>query len=193
MSFKSFFPTIFIILLFQINSCKSRVKETEVRQYKLGMQDNNSKYVKAFEKLVKQFNQSLDNNILTFTNNPGEINSTITITKGLNDKTGKIGYGQWIEETKDEGISGIFNDGKIEREKVYTMALEFDEQYIETRVIKNDTQSWYDLEKAFTHEAGHGLGYGHVNTQSHIMYPEISGAKDLNGFFSEIRRDFKLQ
>jgi hypothetical protein len=72
------------------------------------------------------------------------------------------------------------------------MNLEFDREYMVSRLNRNDTRSRYEMKKLFAHEAFHGLGGRHEgDNPASVMYPNISAGKtseiEFTKHFNKVR------
>jgi hypothetical protein len=177
----------FFILLVQ--GCGKAYKVEKFKEYRLHIVESPIPLEKEFQELIEKFNELAGQRVLTYENDPTKANSPIIVTSGLKARTsGKVGLGQWIAES-ETSESALTLEGNKSKQKIrYSMRLEFDMEYFTTRSEKTAANS-YDKQKLFFHEAGHGLEMNHNTKEtSDLMYPDISGNKDFQLFFQQVRQ-----
>lgn len=181
----SLFPVLLITVLSA--ACGSSYKTTKVKQYKLAVTNNDPSLKAEFKDLIADFNRFTGSQVLTYVDDPEDANSAIIITKGLKQRDGKVGWGQWLSETKsDRPVATPGN--KPKRTVAYSMRLEFDLDYFTSRHDQTNEKETIEKQKLFFHEVGHGLEMDHVeNNKSDVMYPDISGDKQFTPFFAKVR------
>lgn len=186
-------PFFFVLLISMfLVSCGQNVDESYSKEYVLAVENADSETNSQFFQLVAEFNEKTGSDVLRFTNNPAEANSMITMVEGLQATDGKVGWGQWVSTTtEDQKVDGLKLN--VDREVAYSMRLQFDLNYFKTRMGENMTEEkHYGLQKLFFHEVGHGLQMDHHPDQSNVMYYEISGKKDFDLYFEDVRNFFGL-
>lgn len=115
--------------------------------------------------------------------------STIKLTRGLVRKDGKLGWGQWLRTSKLNSRRGFLNSPHKVRKDIYTMKLEFDNDYLKKRYHSYDEKDQQQLRTLFLHELGHGFQMGHHPDKSSVMYREVGdGHKDYNSFYERAYR-----
>jgi hypothetical protein len=137
--------------------------------------------------MVDQFNRETGTESLKLVDHPNDANSEIILTKGLNARDGKVGWGQWIRTTESESAANSLFGDTPSRTHIFTMRLEFDYDYIKDRINVADSEKHYDFRKLFYHEVGHGLQLDHDPNPQSVMYYDISGTKDFNGYIRQVR------
>ncbi len=171
--------------------CGDNVVEHQNKVYVLGVDGAGSESKNTFAQLVEEFNDLAGFNALRFAHDAAGADSLISLTKNLQATDGKVGWGQWVTQTKD---SNSFSGTKIrvERQVDYAMRLEFDEDYVKNRSQSEvGSAEHYELQKLFFHEVGHGLQMPHNPDRTNLMYYEISGQKDFDRFFEDVKAFFK--
>lgn len=170
-------------------SCGSAYKVEKFKSYRLFLVEPHPDLEPEFRILIDEFNVQAGQKVLTYAKDAEDANSAIVVTSGLKNATaGKVGLGQWLAESRTSDNSFSI-DGSSSKQKVfYSMRIEFDLEYFMTR-LGHDPTKQYDKQKLFFHEVGHGLEMNHnyKNTDD-LMYPDISGKKDFNYFFQEVRK-----
>ncbi len=167
--------------------CGSSYKTTKVKNYTLAVVNNDPRLKAEFNDLIDDFNRFTGSDVLTYVENPEQANSAIILTKGLKQRDGKVGWGQWLSETKSE--RPVTTPGnKPKRTVSYSMRLEFDLDYYTSRLQSTGEKETIEKQKLFFHEVGHGLEMAHVTaTETNVMYPDISGEKNYALFFEQVR------
>jgi hypothetical protein len=168
------------------SACGGKVDERLNKEYVLGVSATDPETTDEFRKLIKEFNDLAGIEALRFTEDYTVADSLILLTKDLQATDGKVGWGQWVTQSKDANVlSGA--KFKVERTIDYAMRLEFDENYIlSRRNAASGSPEHYELQKLFFHEVGHGLQMPHHPTKTDVMYYEISGPKDFDLYFNEV-------
>ena len=172
------------ILVVSLFSCGSPSDVEKRKDYRLALVSDQPDLKTEFRRLIQDFNELAGVNALTYVDNPAAANSAIVVTKGLHDRDGKVGWGQWLSESEQE--AELFGGGK--RTVTYSMRLEFDEDYLRRRIASDETEKMrYDKQKLFFHEVGHGMLLDHDDNPRSLMYYDISGEKDFTVFFDYVR------
>jgi len=187
---RPFYQPIFFLLslISLLNACgQAGQGEREQKEYRIYVNSDDNEVQNEFRSLVDLFNARTCAKVIALVENADDANSHVTLTKGLQKRDGKVGWGQW------ERISYSNNTAGSDRTLVYTMSLEFDYDYVHNRLNSDNENKRYDLTKLFSHEVGHGLQMEHDagNVRS-VMYPDISGEKDFDPFFKQVRGFFEL-
>lgn len=181
----SFIP-IFIISIFA-TACGTSYKTTKVKRYTLAVVNDDPALKEEFRDLIDDFNRFSGLDVLTYAHEADEANSAIILTKGLKERDGKVGWGQWLSETKSDGPVAA-PGSKPKRTVTYSMRLEFDLDYYTTRLGATGEKETIEKQKLFFHEVGHGLEMDHISdSKSDVMYPDISGTKRFTPFFERVR------
>lgn len=179
------FPLLAISLF--STACGTSYKTTRVKQYTLAVVNDDDALKEEFRDMIDAFNRFSGRKILNYVHNASEANSAIILTKGLKERDGKVGWGQWLSETKSDGP--ISSPGSQPKRTVsYSMRLEFDLDYYTSRLSSNGEKETIEKQKLFFHEVGHGLEMDHItNDTADVMYPDISGTKRFTPFFDRVR------
>jgi hypothetical protein len=173
-----------------LTSCGASYKETNVKEYSLALESTDESLQTEFERIIEEFDNEAGFPALKFTRNAEDANSTIVLTAGLNARDGKVGWGQWIRSTETESPAAALSGDAPERKNIYSMRLEFDADYVTDRIYSRDQSKQYDIKKLVYHEVGHGLTMDHDPNVRNVMYYDISGSKDFDGFFKKVRDFF---
>jgi len=182
---------LFILIILVTTACGGAYEQIEIKDYALSLDSSNPDMHHAMYRLIARFNREAGVEALRYEANPNQANSTITITSGLTERDGKVGWGQWIRETRTENHLDAFRGGQPKRISVYSMRLEFDKDFVARRMHSDSQMDQYDLYKLFAHEAGHGLQMGHDPEPESVMYFDISGKKDFDPFYERVRTFFQ--
>lgn len=169
------------------SACGTSYKTTKVKRYTLAVVNEDQTLKEEFRDLIDDFNRFSGIEILHYVHEADQANSAIILTKGLKERDGKVGWGQWLSETKsDNPVTTPGN--KPKRTVTYSMRLEFDLDYYTSRLGIDDEKETIEKQKLFFHEVGHGLEMDHVgDNRSDVMYPDISGTKRFTPFFERVR------
>jgi hypothetical protein len=159
---------------------------TEVKDYKFYVHSEDEAIREELVSLMADFNRESCAPIMSMVASPDEANSTITVTRDLEKRDGKVGWGRWQRLTVQDKPDNIVN-GRGTILHSYGMDLEFDRDYFLTRIDLGDAARRHELFKLFSHESGHGLQMGHDNDPRSLMYGDIGGEKDMNSFFVRVR------
>jgi len=178
--------TLVLFLSLVAVGCGSSYQTTKIKNYTLSVVNNDPRLKAEFKDLIEDFNRFTGSDVLTYVENPELANSAIILTKGLKQRDGKVGWGQWLSETKSDNPVATPGN-KPKRTVSYSMRLEFDLDYYTSR-LKNGEKETIEKQKLFFHEVGHGLEMDHISSsESNVMYPDISGEKNFPLFFEQVR------
>jgi len=173
-----------------LGACGQSYDDEIIKEYRLTVTNGTAEHSKIFRALIAEYNRDAGFEALRWVDSAEQANSAIIVTKGLQQRDGKVGWGQWLSETEHDKDFTIVPGERIDRTITYSMRLEFDQDYIETRSASTDPARLNDVKKLFTHEVGHGLMLGHANTPADVMYYDISGDKDFDSHFEYVRTFF---
>ena len=181
---KLFFPGL-LFFSFLLQSCGTSYNEKEIKNYRFYGVEMSSEITKELKLLVGIFNQKVGLTVLTWVNDPVDANSSIIVVSGLDDPEGYIGFGQMLSETEqDNPMNSPFSTPQ--RTTTYSMRIELDKEYLEAR-LDGTVQNRYELKKLFFHEIGHGLEMDHDPDQNAVMFKDVSGQKDFDTYFKNVR------
>jgi hypothetical protein len=175
-------------LAFLVTSCGLPVKDKSVKDFVLTCMGADTATHDSFRGLIHQYNTEAGIEALHYTSLEDEANSPIYLSKNLNQREGKVGWGQWLSETEER--RSYLPEPKTLRTTSYSMRLELDEDFIRTKINSVKDSDRTDIRKLFYHEVGHGLQMGHHPDQNSVMYYDISGDKDFSTYFSDVRAFF---
>lgn len=176
-----------VVFLVSLMPACGSYETTKIKDYKLHVVNGTPSQINTFKKLILDFNSLAGMNALTYVDTAAEANSPINIIEGLKLSTdNKVGLGQWVSESQQENPVMTMPGQHPKRTVRYSMNLKFDREYFELHK-GNDSTEVYARQKLFFHEVGHGLELDHVADQHNLMYEEISGDKDFDGFFKYVR------
>lgn len=182
-------PTTFFAVLgaLALTACGASYETTKVKDYRMTLVSGDADLKDEFRKLIDDYNRFAGIQALTWVNDADDANSAIVVTKGLKLQDGHhIGWGQWMSDSEAE--NPLTTPGrKPKRQVVYSMRVEFDEDWIRARMGHDDVKKTYENQKLFFHEVGHGLELSHASSPRDVMYAEVSGDKDFVGYFDYVR------
>lgn len=189
-------PFLFLIPLITVCFSCGSAPTKSIKEFHLAVTTDDKSYNSMFQTLVTKYNQMAGFQALNFSTTTDGMNSDIRVVEGLaKTNPDKVGFGQWISETDSKGNCSFCPP--TEQTTTYTMSLQFDADYIKTRLVKiapdrNLTPStnvdglpteariaFLDLFNIFSHEVGHGLQRNHVDDANAIMSPYV-GCRDTS-------------
>lgn len=191
---RTFFSGLIILIISICVSCGSQ-KEYHIKDYNLFINTTNPSLISASKRLIARFNLLAGAQVIRSVDNKEEANSLITFTSGLQERDGKLGYGQWETETTKDAPT-ISLQGKSSKKTIeYSMNLEFDMSYFIKRINANsNSYEGKELFLLFCHEVGHGLTLDHTNDITDVMYPVITNIenKSYDRFFQQVKDFFEI-
>jgi hypothetical protein len=147
--------------------------------YLIHTQNGTSHQHQQFRLLVDDFNRSIGREILSYSNEPTEGHSPMSLVNQLERSTGKLGFAGVVVTTLRSGLKTV---------RTESMRIELDRDYVLRRLPSQPGQKTYaELRLLFFHEVGHGLGLGHESQINDVMYPDLNGDKDYPAFFSRVQ------
>jgi len=188
--------SLFSILMLA-SACGPKYRTVEHKNYVLTVLNDEPAFVEEYQQLIKRFNDEVGFEALQFSTNRDEANSTITLTYGLNSSggngEGKVGWGQWVTETKRESVLKHVSGSRPKQTVDYSMRLEFDEQYVRDRIDSKDLNRSREQLILFAHEVGHGFQMNHSAPTSDVMYEFVNGSKDFAPYYERVRSFFGVR
>jgi hypothetical protein len=184
---------IFLGLAIYVSSCGARVEKDEIKSYVLALKDSNDAYKPLVKRMIDDYNQNLGLRVLEYSETMDTANCPVIITKGLEKRDGKVGWGQWFSQTERKGTI-VAVPGSVATETVrYSLQVEFDEDFL-TSNEKSSANGVLsdDIRKLFAHEIGHGFQMQHAPEIKDVMYYDISGEKDFSTYWPRVRAFFEL-
>ncbi|MGE0173821.1 MAG: matrixin family metalloprotease [Oligoflexales bacterium] len=198
MGFKARLVSILVILLSMTACGGAAYREEKIKDYKLFFSVSDQALMNDFERLVDQYNNAADLGFspIELVYDQDDANSLATITKGLEQRQEKIGFGQWKTKTFEEPSVAQLDGSRPKRIISYSMELEFDYDYIKQRSgAAANSLEWKEVFTLFAHEVGHGLQMNHSQVLTDVMYPSIDGNVKYNytSYFAKVRKFFQEQ
>lgn len=183
-----FLPLLFAFLFV---SCGAQVDKSEVKTYVLALQNSDSSHVPLVKKMIEDYNAEAGFRALEFSDSIDSANCPVIITKGLEKRDGKVGWGQWFSTTERDGLMVPIPGTRSTETVRYSLQVEFDEDFLKSN-NKNGTNGALNVEirKLFAHEIGHGFQFQHAPEEKDIMYYDISGEKDFSTYWPRVRGFF---
>jgi hypothetical protein len=87
-------------LAFYLSSCGAKVEKDEIKSYVLGLKDSDAAYKPLVKRMIDDYNQNLGLRVLEYSETIDSANCPVIITKGLEKRDGKVGWGQWFSQTE---------------------------------------------------------------------------------------------
>ena len=143
--------------------------------------------------LIQDYNGNVGSEVLEYSESLDGANSEILITKGLEARDGKVGWGQWSSTTERKGTIVQIPGEKASETTKYSLQVEFDEEFLKSneKNAENGLPN-YEVRKLFAHEIGHGFQLDHDPDVKQVMYMDISGEKNFATYWPKIRDFFSL-
>jgi hypothetical protein len=173
-----------------LSSCGSDYKKVEIKDFRLQVKSGDPDVHQFFYQLIQDYNERAGITALSYVSNPDEANSTIELIKGLRLQDKKVGWGQWVKETETSGVNMFAVNSKPVKTITYTMKVEFDEDYMTSRLALSDEDEKDEVFKLFAHEVGHGFLLEHHPDPSNVMYFDVSGKKEYESYFLNVQNFF---
>lgn len=171
-----------------------------VRDYRIYVDSSDDEVRETVRVLADDYNEQFGGQALTIVNTEEESNSSISFINGLKERENKLGLGQWITVTSEEGqnLLPTSGDSQLEKTVLYSMEIDFDlgnfKSKMDSRDSKNDG-AWKHLYHLFCHEVGHGLQMGHEKYKTSVMYKSIpDNSRDgvrYDSYFRNAREFFR--
>ena len=188
------------ILPLILASCSVSYEEDVQKNYKLYVATQNQDLKESIRILSDRFNSDLGFDALEIVDSEKEANSTVSFVSGLRREQGKLGLGQWVLTTVNEGREIFPSNRPLRKTLIYSMNLEFDEENFLRKASsilqdRDDTDNYQHLYHLFCHEVGHGLQMDHDDERDSVMYKSIPDSyafqPEYDFFFSEARLFFE--
>lgn len=169
-------------------SCGAKLEERKVKQYRLGLAGGDMSFKPIIKSLVLDFNAQAGFRAIEFVESVDQANSNVFIVEGLEERDGKVGWGQWFAETERTGVN--MPGTTLEEETRYSLRAEFDADFFRKHGKSENGLLDIELRKLFAHEIGHGFQMDHHVDPSNVMYKDISGNKDFSDYWPRVRAFF---
>lgn len=183
-----------LLSIFPLVSCGNSVEKTEVKKYVMALKQGDQAFKPLVKRMIDDYNDQVGYQVVEYSESPDSANSPILITKGLEDRDGKVGWGQWFSQTERRGTAIPVPGQKTSEKTTYSLQVEFDEDFLRSNE-KDASPGVLNLEirKLFAHEVGHGFQMSHAPNERDVMYFDISGEKDFTSYWPQVRGFFGLQ
>ncbi len=181
----------FLLMALIFTSCGAQVDKKEVKTFVLGLKQGDESFKPLIKQLIQDYNTNVGLTALEFSETMDGANSSILITKGLEQRDGKVGWGQWFASTERSGTTVSVPGVRTRETTRYSLQVEFDEDFLTSngKTVKDGELS-PEVRKLFAHEVGHGFQLQHVPEQNDIMYYDISGDKVFEPYWPRVRAFF---
>ena len=179
--------------VFSFVSCGANVEKREIKKYVMGLKQGDESYKPLIKRMITDYNSNVGYGVLEFSESADSANSPVIVTKGLEKRDGKVGWGQWFSSTERRVAMVPVSGQKSTETTSYTLQVEFDEDFLKSNE-KDETTGLlnYEIRKLFAHEIGHGFQMAHAAEERDVMYFDISGEKDFAGYWPQVRGFFGI-
>lgn len=183
-----FFP-VFLAIIF--TSCGAQVERSEIKTYVLAVKDSNPIHIPLVKRMIEDYNSEAGFRALEFSDSLDTANCPVIITKGLEKRDGKVGWGQWFSSTERNGLMVPLPGTRTTETVSYSLQVEFDEDFLRSNhdPSKNGALN-LEIRKLFAHEIGHGFQFTHAPEEDDVMYYDISGDKNFGKYWPRVREFF---
>jgi hypothetical protein len=190
-------------------ACGGGGEEVHIRDYRVFINTKDPAIESEIRDIIYGFNQGVGAKLFTPVKTQEEANSTINLVSIPKDASGNgpIGLGWALADVVEIGSAGDRIMGNSKTEVYYGMKIDLDTDYVYRKMglaltgrnaardatgskaaIVRSKDAKRDLKTLVTHEKGHGIGFKHDETnQEAVMFPEVGGPKDFDGFFAGTR------
>ena len=189
----------FLLLSFLQVSC-GEYTTNYVKDYNIFVQSEDDEINDTIRALADQYNNDFGAEAISIVDDEDDSNSRIGFISGLKSRENKLGLGQWITMTSEEGRDLVpsASGSNLQKTVVYSMELAFDLQNFRQKMSSRETRSggdWNHLYHLFCHEVGHGLQMRHQNNIKSVMYRSIPDQSregvDYDDYFDMARAFFR--
>ena len=179
----------FVVMAIILGSCGSKVETTEIKEFRISLAEGDVKLVPLLKFLTKAYNEQSGIAALDYVDSPDQANSRIFLVEGLEQRDGKVGWGQWFAESETSGVN--LPGSKVDKKTKYTLQVEFDAAFFrEHSRIMDNGQPDIDVMKLFSHEIGHGFQMEHHPDKRDVMYFDVTGDKNFSSYWPRVRAFF---
>jgi hypothetical protein len=162
-----------------LSGCAAIQEALTVPDYQVGVEVEDELVRNRISELIQSFNVEVGEQLLTFVSDPKRATSPIRLVAGLEEMTGKLGFGAQLFKPERRGVTF---------RRTATFRIDLDKEYVLQRAPGPEgTIGHDDLRLLIFHEIGHGLGLDHTRDPEDVMYPDLGGAKDFPAFFNSVR------
>ena len=189
---------VFVFLLYLAQACGAKYETNHVQDYKLFIETDDDDLLETVQILSEEYNDDFGSDVLSIVGSRDEANSFIRFRSGLRRSENKLGLGQWITVTTEEGPDLLPRRDVLDRTVVYSMEIDFDLENFQSKSdgrFDHQSPNWKHLYHLFCHEVGHGFQMLHSNERLDVMFPSIPEAslKDLqyDEYFERARAFFQ--
>ncbi len=180
------------------NACGS-YQTVHVKDFKIFVETDSSQVREAVVYLADQYNDEFGAEALKLVDERENANSHIRFVSGLRERQNKLGLGQWVTITAQEGRDLIpIGNNDLEKTVVHSMEIDFDLENFTEKMKKIDAPGsgeWRHLYHLFCHEVGHGLQMDHEDSIHSVMYRSIPDNSrphvDYESYFTKARLFFQ--
>jgi len=169
-------------------ACGARIEERKVKEYRLGLAGGDVKLKPLLKALIADYNTQAGFQAMEFVESVDQANSMVYFTEGLEQRDGKVGWGQWLSETRKTGVN--MPGYTIDETTVYTLKAEFDAGFFRSHGRLQGGALDMELRKLFAHEIGHGFQMEHHPDQTNVMYYDITGDKNFSQYWPRVQAFF---
>lgn len=187
-------------LLLVLNVSCGQYTTKNIRDYNIFVESDDEEIQDTIRVLTEEFNEQFGGEAITIVDTVEESNSSIGFIRGLKARENKLGLGQWITVTSEEGqdLLPSSNRQKLEKTVIFSMEIDFDLENFRDKMGSRESKEggdWNHLYHLFCHEVGHGLQMGHEGNIRSVMYKSIPDQSrigvDYDRFFEKARDFFR--
>jgi hypothetical protein len=170
-------------------ACGANVSRSEVKEYRVALSGGDVSFAPTLKRLVEHYNESAGIAALQFVESSDQANSQIYLIEGLEQRDGKVGWGQWFSETERSGVD--LPGSTINKTTTYSFRVEFDAGFFRANNEMINGLPSIELRKLFAHEIGHGFQMDHASEASDVMFFDVTGDKDFTNYWPRVRAHFE--
>ena len=172
-------------------SCGAKVDSVEVKEFRVSLAGGDTRLLPLLKLLVQNYNQNAGLTAIQYVDSPESANSRVYFVEGLEERDGKVGWGQWFAETEKTGMD--MPGATIDKTTRYSLQAEFDADFFREHSELENGMPSLEVQKLFAHEIGHGFQMEHAPQQSDVMYFDVTGEKDFNAYWPRVRSFFGIE
>ncbi|WP_207912312.1 hypothetical protein [Pseudobacteriovorax antillogorgiicola] len=188
------------LLSLLFTSCGSSYTTTHIKDFRVYIETNDDEVRETVYELADEYNSDFGAEALTIVDEQEDANSYIRFISGLRARDNKLGLGQWITITSQEGRDLLPSNSSLQKTVMHTMEIDFDLENFRSKMdsrYEKASGQWRHLYHLFCHEVGHGFQMGHDTSKDSVMYRSIPDNSrpqvDYDDYFRRARKFFNEQ
>lgn len=171
------------------SACGSKVNSTVIKEYRVALASQDQSFKPLIKALVDDYNTKVGFSAMEFVDSVDQSNSRILVVEGLENRDGKVGWGQWLSDTESKGLDAP--GSTIDKTTRYSFQAEFDADFFRDNSKISNGLLPTEILKLFAHEVGHGFQLDHHPDKRNVMYYDITGDKDFSTYWRSIHAYFR--